>query len=46
MTSFNTPSQVLNEPTTRLGFWGRLWRRFREARIEKAMYRFAPTRKM
>jgi hypothetical protein len=32
--------------TPRLGFFGRLMRRFCYARMERAMYRIAPTRKM
>lgn len=46
MTTVNTQTQTLIAPTTRPGFFGRLMRWFCGTRMESAMYRIAPTRKM
>jgi hypothetical protein len=46
MADLITQSQISIAPTTRPGIFGRLWRRFFEGRMERVMYRLAPTRKM
>jgi hypothetical protein len=46
MATFNTQSQISIAPTTRLGFFRRLARRYCDALMERVMYRMAPTRKI
>ena len=46
MASLITRDKISIAPTTRAGFFDRLVRRLREARIDRAMYRIAPTRKL
>jgi hypothetical protein len=44
MASPATEANVSTEPTTPSGFFGRLLNRFYNAFIERALYRFAPSR--
>ncbi len=44
MATLVTPTQMAL--TMRQGLFGRLWQRFRDGRMQRSMFRIAPTRKM
>jgi hypothetical protein len=46
MVTLNIQTRRSTAPATRPGLIRRLMRRFRDTRIQNAMYRIAPTRKM